>query len=97
MKFAEFEATDRRLAILRGLESATDNRANIFLMQRYLSAVVHEVTREQLTLDLQWLEKQGLVTNAVHGEVMVSTLTSRGFAVAHGREVILGVATPRSF
>lgn len=95
MNFSEFETQDRRLTILRGLASATQYRTNTFLLQRYLDAVAHSVSRDRVESDLAWLAEQHLVTLERPEGVTVATLTSRGQDVAEGRAVVPGVAKPK--
>ncbi|MBX3589070.1 MAG: ArsR family transcriptional regulator [Ramlibacter sp.] len=95
MNFAEFETEDRRLVILRGLESATQYRANAFLIRRYCDAVAHVVSSDRIEQDLAWLAEQGLVTVERPEGVTVATLTARGQDVAAGRARVPGVARPQ--
>lgn len=95
MNFADYETEDRRLVILRGLESATQYRANAFLIRRYCDAVAHVVSSDRIEQDLAWLAEQGLLTVSRPEGVTVATLTARGLDVAGGRARVPGVARPQ--
>jgi hypothetical protein len=95
MKFADFEAQDRRLVLLRGLQHAALYRTNSILLQRYLEHVGHVTSRDRLAADLAWLAEQGLVELELGEALTVATLTARGLDVAEGRAHVPGVARPR--
>lgn len=95
MNFAQFETEDRRLVILKGLLSATGYRTNVYLLQKYLDALAHQVSRDRLEGDLAWLSEQGLVAVARPEGVTVATLTTRGQDVSEGRAQVPGVARPQ--
>jgi hypothetical protein len=95
MRFDEFQTQDRRLVILKGLESAAQYKANSYLLRRYCEAVGHVVSADQLATDLAWLREQGLVTAQADRDVTVATLTARGLDVATGRAHQPGVARPQ--
>jgi hypothetical protein len=92
--FAQHQDADRRLTILKGLESAVQYRANEFLLQRFCDAVGHTVSRDRLRADVAWLFEQGLIEQQV-GDVLVATLTVRGLDVATGRALCPGIARPQ--
>jgi hypothetical protein len=94
MNFAEFQAQDRRLAILRALEAAAGYTINALLLGRYLAAVGHAVSADRLAQDLAWLDEQALVQLAAAQGVQVATLTPRGSDVATGRATVPGVQRP---
>ena len=94
MEYAEFEAMDRRLVLLRALESAAQYKANALLLQRYCVAIGHAVTTDRMQHDLAWLHEQGLVTlETAHG-IKIATLTARGLDVAQGLATVPGVQRP---
>lgn len=94
LHFADFEAQERRLVLLRALEHAEKYRANAPLLRRYCEHVGHVVSADRLEADLWWLHEQGLVErNAAEG-VTVATLTVRGLDVATGAATVPGVARP---
>lgn len=96
MNFAEFQAQDRRLAILRALLEAAQYRINSLLLQRYLEAVGHAVSKDRLAQDLAWLAEQGLVKleAADAAGLQVAELLPRGQDVAQGRATVPGVQRP---
>jgi hypothetical protein len=95
MNFDEFQTADRRLVILRGLESAVQYRANGYLLRRYCEALGHTVSADRLEADLAWLAEQGLAERSAEAGVTVVTLTVRGLDVATGRARVPGVQTPQ--
>ena len=95
MKFAQFETEDRRLVLLRALQSAAQYRTNAFLLQRFCDKLGHVASRDRIEQDLAWLEEQGLVTLEKPEGVTVATLTARGQDVADGRSKVPGVAVPQ--
>jgi hypothetical protein len=95
MNFAEFETSDRRLVMLRGLENAAQYRANAYLLRRYCAALGHAVSADRFEADLAWLAEQGLIERTREQEVTVATLTQRGLDVANGTATVPGVARPQ--
>ncbi len=94
LSYAEFEAQDRRLVVLRALQHAFQYRSNAMLLRRYCAAVGHTVSADRLEQDLAWLREQDLVDlNNAEG-VTVATLTQRGLDVATGSAEAPGVARP---
>lgn len=94
VSFAEFQAQDRRLAILRALECAAGYTANELLLGRFLSAVGHAVSADRLAQDIRWLAEAGLVSDTSGEGLLVATLTPRGADVAAGRATAHGVQRP---
>lgn len=95
MNFAAFQEHDRRLVILRALQSAAQYRANAFLLRRFCDSLGHVVGADRIAADLAWLRDSGLVALAQEAEVCVATLTVRGLDVATGRTTVPGVQTPQ--
>lgn len=98
LTYADFQDQDRRLVLLRALESAAQYRANSFLLQRYCDHVGHVVSLDRIHADLAWLADIALVTQLVTAgtpDVTVATLTSRGLDVATGRATVPGVSKPK--
>lgn len=95
MKFAAFQEEDRRLVLLKALESAAQYRTNAFLLRRFAESVGHVVGADRLEQDLAWLGEQGLVGVEHTQGVTVATLTARGLDVATGRTRTPGVAVPQ--
>jgi hypothetical protein len=92
--FAEYQRHDRRLTLLRGLDVAAGYTANTYLLQRYLDAAGHLVSRDVLAADVAWRAEQGLVTQDQRPTITVVTATARGLDVATGRATVPGVARP---
>ena len=93
-KFADLLESDRRLVILRCLSEDPSYDLNESILQSMLGSLGHNVSRDRLRTDLQWLAEQGLVTLREVVSVHVATLTSRGNDVACGRVTVPGVKRP---
>lgn len=97
MRFHDFPDhlnADRRLELLRALESSAQYRGNAFLLRSWCDRRGHVVGMDVIARDLAALAGLGLVELAHEGEVMVATLTVRGLDVATGRTEVPGVAKP---
>ena len=94
-QFADMMDADRRLVILRILEEDKGYSLNESVIQSVISALGHNVSRDRVRTDLQWLKEQGLVTVAEVVSVLVATLTARGADAATGRAIVPGVKRPR--
>jgi hypothetical protein len=96
LKFAEFQAQDRRLSLLLALESAEGYCAPHPLLKAFLDAVAHKVSDTTLLNDLHWLAapERKLITIQKVSLLVIATATQRGVDVAQGREVIEGVKRP---
>ncbi|HIA2901758.1 TPA: ArsR family transcriptional regulator [Escherichia coli] len=85
---------DRRLVILRSLMDC-NNEANESILQDCLDAYGHNVSRDVVRGQIDWLAEQQLVTVENLRGFYVVTLTSRGQDVAEGRTRVSGVKRPR--
>ena len=94
MNYAELQRQDRRLVLLRGLESSAQYRANSYLLQRFADQVGHVVSADVIAADLAWLAEAGLLAVDARPDITVATLTPRGADVATGRATHPGVARP---
>lgn len=94
MTFAAYQQADRRLTLIKALESAAQYRANAYLLRRYCDTVGHVVSADVLAADLAWLAEGGLVVLDTQPDITVATLTTRGLDVATGRAHHPGVAKP---
>lgn len=84
---------DRRLVILRSLMDC-NNEANESILNDCLDAYGHNVSRDVVRTQINWLQEQGLVTvEDLHGFFIV-TITGRGQDVAEGRTRVPGVKNP---
>lgn len=86
---------DRRLVILRSLMDC-NNEANESILQDCLDAYGHNVSRDVVRGQIDWLAEQQLVTVENLRGFYVVTLTSRGQDVAEGRARVAGVKRPRA-
>lgn len=85
---------DRRLVILRSLLDC-NNEANESILQDCLDAYGHNVSRDVVRGQIDWLAEQNLVTVENLSGFYVVTLTGRGQDVAEGRAKVSGVKRPR--
>lgn len=85
---------ERRLAILRILDESPRYTALERTLQHILGTWGHARSRRGLYADLDFLHGGGYVTVEEVGGVRLATLTTDGQDVAHGREVVDGVARP---
>lgn len=93
--FVNFLTEDRRLVILRLLETAPGYRLNESVIETALEGVGHTVSRDTVRGDLAWLGEQGLITvETVAERIMVATITKRGEDVAFGHATHPGVKRP---
>lgn len=94
MSFAEYQTADRKLVLLKALESATQYCCNAYLLRRFADSLGHVVSADRIAQDLAWLAEQGLVTLEKALDVTVATITERGLDVAQGRAKVPGVQQP---
>lgn len=86
---------DRRLVILRSLLDC-NNEANESILQDCLGAYGHNVSRDVVRGQIDWLAEQNLVTVENLSGFYVVTITGRGQDVAEGRAKVSGVKRPRA-
>jgi hypothetical protein len=94
MNFAERIAQDRRLVILRLLESTPGYSANDSLLHLALEDFGHRVSREQVRADLAWMAARKLLVIEQIAGITIVTATSRGLDVAQGKAIVPGVKRP---
>jgi len=92
--FADYQDADRRLVLLKALESAVQYRANVYLLRRFAESLGHVVGLDRAEQDLAWMAEQGLISTVKTLDVTVATLTERGLDVAAGRAKVPGVQQP---
>ena len=97
MKFAEHQAQDRRLVILRVLSEAASYTSNEYLLQQVLADAGHHVSQDTLRSDLSWLHEQALLDLSSPGQMFVVKLLTRGLDVSQGRAICPGVKKPLPF
>lgn len=95
MKFDDYETADRRLVLLRALNSAAQYKANAYLLRRYCDMLGHVASADRIEQDIAWLTEQGLVEREQQQGVTVAKLTARGMDVATGAATVPGVQRPR--
>jgi len=95
MSFKTILTEDQRLVMLRALEQDAGYDLNESILQSFLGAYGHSVSRDKVRTELRWLEEQGLVTINEVAAILVATLTGRGADVAKGLAVVDGVKRPR--
>ena len=89
--FAETLAQNRRLCLLRTLESAPGYSANDSLLHTMVTDFGFHCSRDQVRTDLAWLAEQQLVTLRELASVYVVCATQRGVDVARGFVTVPGV------
>jgi DNA-binding transcriptional ArsR family regulator len=95
MSYRDILAADRRLRILRLLAETDGYSSSDPPLVQALPGLGHRVSHDLVLADISWLQEQGLITTSDLGELVVSTLTTRGLDVAEGRAGHPGVARPR--
>jgi hypothetical protein len=95
MDYVEYQAQDRRLAILIILRGVHERRANQYVLRRALKDVAHDELVYTVVNDIMWLAKQGLVkTESLGGGILMAIITDYGDQVARGVARAAGVAVP---
>ena len=97
MSFADELAADRRLVILRALsEDVSGGTANENVLQLALRAFGHQVGRDMVRADLEFLREHQLVTlekiDGMRTEIWIGKLLPAGEDVAYGKSRHPGVA-----
>lgn len=95
MSYQQLLTEDQRLVILRILSELPSYKSNSSVLHGLLAKLGHEISRDKVRTELNWLAEQGLVTLDQQTEsVIVAKLTERGEDVAAGRAVVSGVQRP---
>lgn len=94
MSFAEIQAADRRLCILKLLADDQDYAINDRIMKTALASLGHGVSSDLVRAEYDWLQELGLVTVEDLGALSVARITTRGMDVANGHATVPGVARP---
>lgn len=94
MEFGELLTEERRLVILRVLDSA--GPSNDSVLTTGVAHVGVPSSRDQVRTAMRWLEEQGLLTIEAldDGRVLKAAITERGLDVAAGRARVPGVKRP---
>ncbi|MPW30473.1 ArsR family transcriptional regulator [Agarivorans sp. B2Z047] len=87
---------DRRLVILRALVEMDGFEANESIIDHCLEVYGHNMSRDSVKTQINWLNEQGLVTLRDIGGCLIVTLTGRGQDVANGAATVPGVKRPRA-
>ena len=96
MDFRDLRTQDARLVILRSLNEDAGYELNESVLQSFLEALGHKLSRDRVLTELAWLEEQGLVRLREVVGVKIAGLTSRGSDVATGASTVPGVKRPRA-
>ena len=92
MRFDTYMSEDRRLVILRLLESQDDFTLNDGLLLHGLDQLGHGVSRQTLHNDMVWLEALGLVNlSRLSPQIMRICLSEKGQEVCLGKQRIAGI------
>lgn len=94
MVILQLECEDRRWIILNLLKRSIHG-ANSSFIQQGLERYTHSVSREQLHLDLLWLQGKKLISTERMGSVMFADLTPMGVAISQGLVTIKGIKDPK--
>ena len=93
-EFAEFQARDARLVILKELAGQTDGRLNESVLVYALESFGHRASRDYVRTQLRKLAEVDAVRIGEIGSVMVATLTRAGQDHVERRSILEGVARP---
>jgi len=92
--YAETLRKHRRLAILRHLEAVPDYTGNASILQSVLAGLGLSTQRDQIVTDLVWLQDNGFVRLASHGDFTIVTATQSGVEIARGIATHPGIQRP---
>lgn len=93
-RYQQILAEDRRLVLLRALQTAPGSTCNAYVLHRSLEDQAHALTLAEVKDELQWLAQNKLVALVEDPPVIVATLTQLGLYVAQGKRVMAGVKAP---
>ena len=94
MTQTEIETENRRLHILKCLQSAPSYRRSTVLLQDMLTRIGLSAARSVIDNDVLWLERLGLVSTDELGDYLMVLLRAEGIEVASGIVFIKGIARP---
>lgn len=98
LSYAEYEARDGRLCILKELAKQIDGRANERLLAASLAAIGYNRSTEWVRTQMRKLEELGGIRihamGAHGGEILVAEIRRTGLDHVERRSVIEGVAKP---
>ncbi|HEY5209623.1 MAG TPA: hypothetical protein VIJ42_09290 [Stellaceae bacterium] len=92
--FADYQAEDARLVILKELHRQLDGRLNEGVLTRVLESFGHHHSREWVRTQLRKLEELGAITIIEIGSVFVAQITRAGRDHVELRSAIEGAARP---
>lgn len=92
--FLEFDTEQRRLAILKNLQSALSYTSNEVLLKGRLRQKGHIVSTDTLRGDVRFLYDHDCVNYDTDSGVWIVSLTRKGNEVADGLQHVNGVARP---
>jgi Fe2+ or Zn2+ uptake regulation protein len=91
--FAEMINEDRRITMLRAIESA-DGALNEALLTKIVNDFGIRTSRDQIRTELNWLKEQGLIDIDDIADLYIAKLNHRGLDVAQGHVRVPGIARP---
>lgn len=94
MDYADTLRRHRRLTILRGLAAMPAYSTNESIVAAICDEYRVTSTRDQVRTELGWLQEQGLVSNQVVGDLIISTITQGGLDIAAGKRVHADIEKP---
>jgi len=94
MSFKDLMTEDIRLVILRTLAETNGYSCNESIIHSILAKFGHKCSRDQVKVQLAWLQEQGLVSLDEVADIYVATITGRGVDVASGLATVPGVKRP---
>lgn len=94
MNFQEIRDANRRLSILRFLDSEDDYKMNAGLIKTLLAQIGDTVSSATLANDIAWLSEAGCVETETISGIVVVKILPRGIDAAAGTARIQGIARP---
>ncbi|MBT0664766.1 ArsR family transcriptional regulator [Geobacter pelophilus] len=94
MSFSDIISEHIRITILRALNEIGGYSCNESILHSIVARFKIIVTRDQIRIQLAWLQEQGLVTLETVAEFYVATITPRGIDVAEGNAIVPGIKRP---
>lgn len=90
----EVITADRRLCTLRALDDCGGS-GNESVIQECVNLYGHNVSRDWVRTNLEWLAEQGLLVVKDISGITVATLTHRGYDLIAGQVTVPGVKKAR--
>lgn len=93
-KYSQFLSEDRRLCILKILQAAPQYTCNHYLLQAALVPFGHNVSKQVICEDIDFLADCQAVTKEADVELHICKLTSLGDEIARGLLIMDGIKRP---